>query len=295
MGFVRYPHLERYGNEEVSGINIGTVHVFPKLDGTNASVWMEGGKLSFGSRNRLLDVHNDNAGFMNANTDSKNLHRFFLMYPNFRLFGEWLVPHTVKGYRDESWRKFYVFDVMDEKGNFVHYQDYVPSLVHMGIDFIPCIKIIQNGNLDQFKYEAMNCKFLLSDDNLIGEGVVLKNYEFTNKYGRTTWAKIVNQEFKEDFYVAMGAPVKENHTNEETITDLACTEVLVRKTYAKILNDVGEWNSRLIPRLLDTVYHEVVTEELWNSLKKIKYGSVNFNDLKHHVYNRTKSLLPEIF
>jgi len=69
----------------------------------------------------------------------------------------------------------------------------------------------------------------------------------------------------------------------------------VRKTHAKIVNDVGEWNSRLIPRLLDTVFHEVVTEELWNSLKKIKYGTVNFNDLKHHVNNKVKRAMPELF
>lgn len=38
-------HLERYGNDEVGGIEQGTTYVFPKLDGTNAQVWLnEDGK-----------------------------------------------------------------------------------------------------------------------------------------------------------------------------------------------------------------------------------------------------------
>ena len=40
--FVKYMHLERYGNEEVDGIEQGTTYVFPKLDGTNAQVWVDG-------------------------------------------------------------------------------------------------------------------------------------------------------------------------------------------------------------------------------------------------------------
>jgi hypothetical protein len=38
--FIKYMHLERFGNDEVEGIEIGTTYVFPKLDGTNAQVWL---------------------------------------------------------------------------------------------------------------------------------------------------------------------------------------------------------------------------------------------------------------
>ena len=34
--FLKYMHLERYGNEEVDGIEQGTTYVFPKLDGTKS-------------------------------------------------------------------------------------------------------------------------------------------------------------------------------------------------------------------------------------------------------------------
>ena len=41
MQFTKYQHLERLGTTEVEGIEVGEVYVFPKLDGTNASVWVD--------------------------------------------------------------------------------------------------------------------------------------------------------------------------------------------------------------------------------------------------------------
>lgn len=32
MSFIKYQHLERFGNTEVEGIEVGTVYVFPKID-----------------------------------------------------------------------------------------------------------------------------------------------------------------------------------------------------------------------------------------------------------------------
>jgi hypothetical protein len=71
MEFKKYMHLERFGTSEVEGIEIGTTYVFPKLDGTNASVWFEDGKIKAGSRNRELSFDNDNAGFYKWSQQSK--------------------------------------------------------------------------------------------------------------------------------------------------------------------------------------------------------------------------------
>ena len=110
--FVKYMHLERYGNEEVDGIEQGTTYVFPKLDGTNAQVWVDPeGNLKAGSRNRQLQLDNDNAGFYNAMIKDDKVLSLFEGFPELRLYGEWLVPHSLKTYRDDAWRKFYIFDV----------------------------------------------------------------------------------------------------------------------------------------------------------------------------------------
>ena len=123
MTFLRYPHLCKFGNKEVESIEFGITHVFPKLDGTNASVWIsfpqEGVeddiKLQFGSRNRYISdtlaTHDitsasDNQGFARSfYTDKqrhKNHYEYLIKNPTHILYGEWLVPHTIKTYRDEE-------------------------------------------------------------------------------------------------------------------------------------------------------------------------------------------------
>lgn len=63
MEFKKYQHLERFGNDEVEGIELGKLYIFPKLDGTNAQVWLDDeGNIKAGSRNRELTLEKDNAG-----------------------------------------------------------------------------------------------------------------------------------------------------------------------------------------------------------------------------------------
>ena len=92
MDFVKYPHLERFGTDEVDGINVGECHIFPKIDGTNASFWWDGEKLACGSRNRRLSVDEDNAGFMNWAITQPHVVEFARQFPLLVVYGEWLVP-----------------------------------------------------------------------------------------------------------------------------------------------------------------------------------------------------------
>lgn len=39
--FLKYQHIERLNTQETEGITDGICHIFYKIDGTNASVWME--------------------------------------------------------------------------------------------------------------------------------------------------------------------------------------------------------------------------------------------------------------
>jgi hypothetical protein len=34
-------HIEKFGNTGVEGIELGECYVFPKLDGTNSSLWFQ--------------------------------------------------------------------------------------------------------------------------------------------------------------------------------------------------------------------------------------------------------------
>lgn len=314
MEFVKYQHLEKFGNEEVEGIELGTVHIFPKIDGTNASVWFNGWHqgdcdatmiLGAGSRNRELSLEADNAGFMAWTTTQSSyagdeklpLEMFFTDHPHLRLFGEWLVPHTFQGYRPEAWKRFYVFDVMNnETGVYLSYNEYQPLMEQYGIEYIPPMCILKNGDYEKFLGFLDKNLFLCPDGGEPGEGIVIKNYDYYNKFGRQCFAKLVRQEFKEQHYRAMGAPEQDGQKmNEELLVDLIVSQALIEKEYAKIVNEVGGWNSKLIPRLLDTIFYVIIKEELWDGLKEIKFGTVNFKTLKALVIRKIKETKKEIF
>ena len=298
MAFLRYPHLCKFGHSDVENIEFGITHVFPKLDGTNASLWQkEGNVLSAGSRNRQLSVNSDNHGFYNTILNyPDNYCKFFFNYPDYILYGEWLVPHTIKTYRDDAWRRFWIFDVYDRStGKFLPYDVYKPLLEEHSLDYIPCIKAFKNGSWENFLYEATNNAGFLLPDEENGEGVVIKNYDWTNSHQQVTWAKIVLAEFKDKFHAVMGHNIEENVSNAARIVEKACTVSLIEKEYAKIVADQNGFTSRLIPRLLHTVFYCVVTEELWDCLKEIKYGLVNFKELQQLCILKVKETKPELF
>jgi hypothetical protein len=295
MSFIKYQHLERYGNTEVEGIEVGTCYVFPKLDGTNGSVWWDDGALRCGSRNRELALDNDNAGFMNAMVVDKTITSFFDHTKNLILYGEWLVPHTLKTYNDDAWRKFYIFDVFDlNKQRLLSYDEYV-WLSDVGLNVIAPIAIIKNGSIDHFTECLSKAHYLVKDGEGSGEGVVIKNYDYKNKYGRQTWAKIVTNEFKAKHHIAMGAPVVGAEIVEEKIAAKYVTQALVDKVEAKIVNEMGGWSSKYIPRLINTVWYDVVTEETWNFVKEFKNPKVDFKVLSHYVTAKIKELKKELF
>jgi hypothetical protein len=295
MSFLKYQHLERYGNTEVEGIEVGTCYVFPKLDGTNGSVWWDDG-VKAGSRNRELTLDNDNAGFMNAMVVDKAITCFFDNTKNVVLYGEWLVPHTLKTYNDDAWRKFYVFDVYDRnKERLLSYDEYSEWLVAVGLNVIAPIAIIKNGSIDHFTECLSKAHYLVKDGEGSGEGVVIKNYDYKNKYGRQTWAKIVANEFKAKHHIAMGAPVIDCEIVEEKIAAKYVTQALVDKVEAKIVNEMEGWSSKYIPRLIHTVYYDLVTEETWNFVKEFKNPKVDFKVLSHYVTAKIKELKKELF
>lgn len=58
-----YTHVLRIDKDEVQGILCGDVVVMPKLDGTNAGLFMKDGTVHAGSRTREINMNKDNANF----------------------------------------------------------------------------------------------------------------------------------------------------------------------------------------------------------------------------------------
>ena len=293
MEFKKYQHLERFGTTEVNGIEYGMCYIFPKIDGTNSSVWLGDGNIQAGSRKRHLTLESDNAGFYDWVLKQDNLDIYLNANPTHRLYGEWLVPHTLKTYDDNNWRKFYVFDVMvDDK--YLTYDEYKVELEKYNIDFIPPICKVKNPTYERIVNQLEKNTYLIKDGSGIGEGVVVKNYDYVNKYGRITWAKVVNNDFKSKHQKCEVTEIKETELVEQRIVNKYVNSVLVDKEFSKIESEDG-WSSRFIPRLLNTVYYCLVKEEAYNFTKEFKMPTINFKTLHRFTTIKIKELRPDIF
>jgi hypothetical protein len=293
MEFLKYQHLERFGTNETNGIELGMCYVFPKIDGTNSQLWFSDGFLMAGSRNRKLEIENDNAGFYNWATNQVRFYNFFAKHPNLRLYGEWLVPHTLKTYEKTAWNNFYVFDVMDGE-NYLDYETYKLLLEEFEIEYIPPICKVKNPTYERLINQLEKNGYLIEDGKGTGEGIVIKNYNYKNKFGRVTWAKIVKNEFKAKHAKCDVTEIKENKIIEEEIVNKFVTDALVEKEFAKIENENG-WTSKQIPRLLNTVFYCLVKEECWNFVKEFKNPTIDFKRLSFFTINRIKELKPVLF
>lgn len=269
---------------------------------SNASLWYtkEDKKFHAGSRNRELTIDNDNHGFMewfltaHDNQNKGNIIPFLRENSHLRLFGEWLVKHTLRTYRDDAWRKFYIFDVFDMNINeYLHYDTYKELLDRYRIGYIPPICKISNPSYERLMGLLEQNTYLIKDGQGTGEGIVIKNYSFKNKYGRTVWAKIVKNEFKDAHWGGQTTEKKEKKMVEEEIVNKYVTSALVEKEYAKIASE--GWSSKKIPQLLNVIYHCLVKEEMWDIVKKFKNPTINFRTLSFLTTNRIKKLKPELF
>jgi hypothetical protein len=62
------------------------------------------------------------------------------------------------------------------------------------------------------------------------------------------------------------------------------------------LRDKGvNFSGKNIPQLIDTTFHDFVTEEIWDIVKEYKQPTINFSQLKSAIIMRLKQVLTEVF
>ena len=284
--FRKYMHVKRLGSDDVTGILDGMCYIFSKLDGTNASVFIEDGEVCAGSRNRKLSDEQDNFDFYKHVKANEYLYRGAIEtiaiehdvdIEDVTLYGEWLVPHTIHGYRKEAWRKFYLFDVL-VAGEYIPYEQYKA----LPLTVIPPIAIILNPTTAELKELLDKANFMVEDG--FGEGVVIKRYDYVNPYGRTVWAKVVRHDFKS---VAKGKHPHE--TVEYQIAAWFLTQALLDKEIAKL----GKWESKKIPQFFGATFHALITEGMWDALKKFKPSVLNIKQLRNETIMICKQYLAD--
>lgn len=254
--FRKYMHVERLYNPEVDGILKGTVYVFPKLDGANASLFMNvEGDVQIGSRNQPTTRGYDTLKMYSYLDTHDDFKRVIKDHPTYIIYGEWLSPHTITTYYPSAYYNYYVFDVYDIVADkYLPYEEYSKMLDDYGIhNYLKPLAILENPDYDEVEKYTESNVFLMTEG--VGEGVVIKNYDYINRFGRIVWAKVVREGFK----------VKAHATNKGEIPDTVEMKIIkdslpleyVSKEYFKLTVDEGvEWNDKLTPDFIRRVYSE---------------------------------------
>lgn len=265
MEYKSYQHIEKLGREECEGVLDGTVSVQTKIDGTNAVVFLgDDRKVHAGSRRKELTAEQDNHGFFQMIERDEKIRAYLEKHPTHYLYGEYLVPHTIKTYDTDAWNKFYIFDVFaldGDYGRYLAYDEYVPALEEFELAYIPEIARLENPTIEQVA-ECIKKTHYLMPEGCVAEGVIAKNYNYKNKWGHVVWGKIVSEEF---FNRKQKLRTKNHDAKsvafEEQIANQYITDPVIYKEYAKIKNDYPDaTRQETIGRVLGAVYESFLEE-----------------------------------
>lgn len=282
MAFKSYPKIHRLGTEETEGILVGRCTIQEKVDGANVSIWKnEDGSLGMGSRTQDITGGSFN-GFCEYVRAHKGINDLLNDHHDLRLYGEWLVRHSI-AYNELSYKQFYLFDVYcgatntdgEVTGMFLP-QNYV---YHFGEKYNiltpQLFAVIEHPTIEQIMpYVGQSCL------GPKGEGVVIKNPEFINKFGELRYAKIVTENFKEENALLFGGNNKHSESYFEVyVMNKYMTPARVQKVMNKIAPTIeGQLNMTHTARIINTAYHDLITEEIWEIQKKCP--ALNFKKLQ---------------
>ena len=291
MQFRKYEKIHRLGKDEVQGILNGTCSITEKIDGANLSIWLgDGGEIRVGSRNNDLTANgnefNGAVAYCNSHEGIKNL---LIAYPRYRLYGEWLVRHTLN-YNNMAYKKFYLFDIYTEEDGFFH-QSRVQTLAEdFGIEVVPDLGEFENPTIERLNK-------MIEGASALGEkkeGIVIRNMNFKNTFGDMCYAKLVREDFKEDNGIVFGGNNKYSDCYWEMYI---CNKYIDVARVQKIINKIQpEINEKIdmkhIPRIIETVYHDLITEEAWEIAKKAK--KIDYDILKRVCQKKAKQVFVDI-
>jgi hypothetical protein len=303
--FRRYIDVENLGRSDVEGILDGEVSLFPKIDGMNAQMWYDGEIVRCGTRNKeVFEIDDKDArGLWKESRDNKYM-AYFLRFPHHRLYGEWLVKNEI-WYKDCHFNQFYVFDVYDEDAHkFLDYNQYKFDIDLAEIKYLPLIVNLNNTKKEVIAAIAGGkmAAYLMSYENDVGEGVVIKNYKFKNKYGFVVWAKYVNDKptkFYKTTYNASNNQQKplafEDKFEERVVKKFLDEKAVQKRVTALITQAQTVWKTEMIPQLLNLCWYDFISEEIFEVIDYFKEPVIDFRALRRAVAQRIKEIKPHLF
>lgn len=288
MQFKEYNKIHRLGKEETDGILIGKCYIQEKVDGANVQIWKdETGKIRMGSRSKeITEGFNGFCEYVNNDTRISSL---LNMFPEYRLYGEWLVRHTIQ-YSETAYKQFYLFDIENiATGTLLELNQVKNVAEQFALCFPQIFAVLENPTVEQIM--PFVGKTNLGEK---GEGVVIKNPAFINMFGINQYAKIVTQEFKEDNGLVFGGNNKHSDTYWEMYV---VNKYITLERVQKIMNKLQPLIDKKLDfehtsRIASTTFHDMLTEEIWEISKKVV--SVNFKKLSNLCTRKAAQIYKDI-
>jgi hypothetical protein len=183
----------------------------------------------------------------------------------------------------------------DDHERYLSYAEYERLADELPFPFIAPIEIVENPTEEHLLKPLNRNAYLIDDGNGPGEGIVIKRYDFVNEWGRTVWAKIVRNEFKERNLKEFGAPTVAMKGNLELqLAGEYVTRGRIEKTLAK-MRESGPVSRKRIPELFGRVWHEIIDDEIWEIVKKNKRPTIDFSEFYAATIEEIKRNCPELF
>lgn len=264
--------IERFKQSHIAGFNKGDhIVIQEKIDGANCAVRYdpETDSIVAQSRKNILGLQNNLRGFWEwTQTLNKELVKAVLGN-NLVLFGEWLVPHSVK-YPNEKYNHTYFYDVYDtENGSYLP-QDKVRAIISsLNLTYVP---VFYDGEFISWEH----CNEFVGKTALggeYGEGIVVKNQTRLNDPNTRMpfYTKIVGEKFAETkgHTQKVIAPEKIKAAEEnKALAETIVTEARVSKLLNKMVDEgilSEDWGAKDISivakNLTKAVYADCVKEE----------------------------------
>lgn len=192
----KYHKIIRYGHKSTQDVlNKGDyIIIQEKIDGANASFAVINGELKCWSRNRELNESNTLEGFYEWVQQNVQVQKLLegVVY-----FGEWTAQHKVlyEGYM----KQFFLYDIYN-----LHLEEYVSfSMVRdeakrLGLQLIP---VFFEGEFESFEqlmsYVGRTDLGGKLKGKPTGEGIVVKNVNYRDEFGKQIFVKLVIDGFRE--------------------------------------------------------------------------------------------------
>lgn len=265
----KFTDIVRLGHKNTIGVlNEGdNIIIQEKIDGANASFRRDGENIRAYSRNHELNEQNNLGGFYQFTQTPTDAFRVEYLINGWIYFGEWLNPHKVK--YPEYQKQFFLYDIYDVDSKMYHPFEIVRfEAKRLGLNLVP---VFYEGQYQSFEHlQSFVGRTDLGGklgDLDTGEGIVVKNVDYRDRFGNQMYVKLVTDAFREVQKQKAPKDPKIELTQEQVFVQQVVTEARIEKLLHKFVDegildevfgieDMGTILKNMNPRIIEDILKE---------------------------------------